>query len=112
MRFLVDAQLSPAIAAWINREFSDHSASSIRSHGLSSAEDAEVIETAKELGAVLITKDFDFVRLQALRGSPPQIVWVTCGNTSNEVMRSILRTQLTTIVDLLSKGEDLVELSG
>lgn len=112
MHFLVDAQLSPAIAAWINREFPEHEASSVRAHGLVHADDDQVFDKTRELDAVLITKDIDFVTLLQTRGAPPQVVWLTCGNTSNAALRLILREHLPTIVDLLETGENLIEVTG
>ena len=111
MKFLIDSQLSPAIAAWINREYPEHEASSVRSHGLVHAEDDEIFETARIIGAVLITKDANFVALLERHGPPPQVLWVTCGNTSNARMRRILAEQLATIVQLFQQGEPIVELS-
>ena len=40
--------------------------------------------------AVVITKDRDFVHLLGRLGPPPQVVWVTCGNVPNTVMREML----------------------
>ena len=45
---------------------------------------------AREAGAIVMTKDGDFIELLAQHGSPPQVVWVTCGNTSNERLRRLV----------------------
>jgi predicted nuclease of predicted toxin-antitoxin system len=37
-----------------------------------------------------MTKDSDFVDLVERLGPPPQIIWLTCGNTSNLRLREIL----------------------
>ena len=42
MKIWVDAQLSPAIAAWINRIFDDIEAESVRSLGLRDATDPDI----------------------------------------------------------------------
>ncbi len=47
MKLWIDAQLSPAIAAWINRTFDDIKAESVRSLGLRDATDPEIFEEAK-----------------------------------------------------------------
>lgn len=111
MNFLLDAQLSPAIAAWISREYPEHTASSLRSHGLVYAEDREIYTKARDLSAVLVTKDVDFKEMVLREGVPPQVIWVTCGNTSNANLRSILRARLPEVIRLLTTGEPLVELS-
>ena len=59
----------------------------------------------------MLTKDVDFVELLDRYGPPPQVLWITCGNTSNAALREILRQTLPKAIDLLSKGESLVEIS-
>jgi len=49
---------------------------------LATAEDAELFEKARTAGAVVFTKDHDFVQLQERRGAPPKILWLTCGRRS------------------------------
>jgi predicted nuclease of predicted toxin-antitoxin system len=59
-----------------------------------------------------MTKDSDFVELQQRNGAPPKIIWVTCGNTSNAKLKSILLVNLREAVNLLETGEILVEITG
>lgn len=80
MTIWVDAQLPPAIAAWITATFGVK-ALALRDVGLRDAEDTEIFEAAKVQEVILITKDSDFVELVNRLGSPPQIIWLTCGNT-------------------------------
>lgn len=77
---------------------------------LHEAEDAQIYKAAREAGAVVMTKDSDFVQLLERRGAPPKVIWITCGNTSNARMREILDTHLRQALSLLD-GEDLVEIS-
>jgi predicted nuclease of predicted toxin-antitoxin system len=44
-------------------------------------------------------------------GSPPKVIWLTCGNTSNSRMRVILKSNLMTAI-LLPETNDLVEMNG
>ncbi len=53
----------------------------------------------------------DFVQRVQQAWTPPQIVWVTCGNTSNERMRTVLMGNLDMIVEMLERGEVVVELT-
>lgn len=82
MTIWIDAQLSPAIAVWISRKFAVN-AVAIRDLGLRDAEDEEIFLAAKNANAVVMTKDSDFLILLDRFGTPPQIIWLTCGNTSN-----------------------------
>ena len=107
----IDAHLSPAISIWITATFGI-SALALRDIGLREAEDAEIFEAAKAQGIIFITKDSDFVDLVNRFGQPPQIILLTCGNTSNERLKEILSSKLSEALALLSLGEPLVEISG
>src|SRR5262249_30062859 len=78
----VDAQLAPALAPWIEREFGIE-CNALRDVGLRDATDWEIFKAGKARGTVM-TKDSDFVKLQDQYGSPPQVIWLSCGNTSNQ----------------------------
>jgi predicted nuclease of predicted toxin-antitoxin system len=84
----------------------------LRDLGLRDAEDPEVFEAAKSQGIILMTKDSDFVDLVDRLESPPQIIWLTCGNTSNARLKKILSSTLSDALQLLQTGERLVEISG
>ena len=107
----IDAHLSPAIATWITRTFGV-TAVALRDLELRDAEDPEIFEAAKAQGVIFMTKDSDFVDLVGRLGAPPQIIWLTCGNTSNARLREILASVLPTALELLRSGEQLVEISG
>lgn len=105
----IDAQLSPAVAVWLNANF-EVEAFALRDLGLRDAEDAEIFQAAKRANAVVITKDRDFVDLLDRFGAPPKIIWLTCGNTSNEKLKQIFTTHFSAALEILSKGENLVEI--
>jgi len=106
----VDAQMSPAIAAWVSSNFSV-SAVAIRDLGLRDAEDQEIFQAARRENAIVMTKDSDFVLLLDRFGAPPQVIWVTCGNTSNARLKEILTNTLPKALELLKSGEQLVEIN-
>lgn len=106
-----DAHLSPALAPWLTATFGVEAAA-VRTIGLREAEDPAIFEAARRAGAVLMTKDADFVELVERLGPPPQIIWLTCGNTSNDALRALLETAWPRIADLLTVGEPLIEISG
>ena len=58
-----------------------------------------------------MTKDRDFVDLIERLGPPPQVIWITCGNTSNAVLQRILSVALPKALALLESGEPLVEIT-
>ncbi len=109
MTIWVDAQLSPRIARWLAANFPVE-AFPLRDLGLRDSGDEEIFEAARTANAVVLTKDSDFVYLQERKGSPPKIIWLTCGNTSEAALQKILSLHLTTALGLLAGGENLVEI--
>ena len=105
-----DAQISPAIAPWGKQNFSVE-AFCLKELGLRDAEDFDIFHAAKNAGAVVLTKDADFILLLDRYGAPPQIIWLTCGNTSNARLKKILSAALPEALNLLAAGEPLVEIS-
>lgn len=59
-----------------------------------------------------MSKDADFLRLLEQHGAPPQVIWISCGNTSNERMREVLAMALPKALALIEQGESLIEISG
>ncbi len=71
----------------------------------------EIFEAARRENAIVMTKDNDFVLLLDSLGAPPQVIWVTCGNTSNARLKEILTNTLPKALELLQSGEELVEIN-
>jgi|FaiFalDrversion2_1042247.scaffolds.fasta_scaffold25824_2 predicted nuclease of predicted toxin-antitoxin system len=110
MTFWVDAQLTPLLARWLREEFGVE-AYAVRELGLQRAKDREIFDAARIANVVIITKDRDFVDLVIRLGSPPQILWLTCGNTSNAQLRRIFQARFADALALLEQGESIVEVS-
>jgi len=88
VKLWLDAQLSPALATWLAATFGVECAA-VRDLGLRDSTDREIFFAARAAGVVVITKDADFRTLLEQHGPPPQIIWVTCGNTSNQRLKDI-----------------------
>jgi predicted nuclease of predicted toxin-antitoxin system len=110
VKIWVDAQLSPVIAQWITSTYGVD-AVAVRTLRLRDARDRDIFISAREANAIIMTKDRDLVDLAIQLGSPPQILWVTCGNTSNTKLKVILTRAWPLAVDLLNAGETIVEIS-
>ncbi len=106
----VDAQLSPALAPWLNDQFGVD-AFSARYLNLVTANDPQIFRAAREANVVVLTKDSDFVLLQERFGAPPSIMWVRCGNTSNAYLKGVLQRTFNDARRLLEAGEVLVEIT-
>jgi predicted nuclease of predicted toxin-antitoxin system len=108
VKFLVDAQLPPAVARWLRD--AGHDAQAVREVGLREAEDSDIWNHALKTGAVLITKDEDFpIRAQQTNTSPV-IVWLRIGNTSNQALRLWFMPQLPQIIGWIEQGVRVLEI--
>ena len=111
MNIWVDAQLPPNLAQWISNNF-DVKAAALRDLGLRDVKDIEIFEAARVVNVVLMTKDSDFIDLVCRLGTPPQILWLTCGNVTNRNLRQLLTRTLPDALELLRQGEMIIEISG
>jgi predicted nuclease of predicted toxin-antitoxin system len=108
LRFLVDAQLPPALARRL--ETLGHDAEHVADCGLLAAADEAIRAYAASLGAVIVTKDEDFVVHQILEGGPA-VVWIRIGNTRKTELLRRIEADYASIVAALERGETLVELA-
>jgi predicted nuclease of predicted toxin-antitoxin system len=105
----VDAQLSPHLAPWLREQFGLE-AYSVARLSLRNAKDLEIFQAARAANAVVLTKDQDFTFLLETLGPPPQILWISCGNTSNVHLKSLLLQTLPQALKIIARGDALVEI--
>ncbi|MEZ5978467.1 MAG: DUF5615 family PIN-like protein [Planctomycetota bacterium] len=105
----LDAQLSPALAPRLAAELRCDVVA-VRDLGLRDASDVVIFARARERGAVVVTKDADFVELVRRHGPPPQIVWITIGNSTNEHLGRVFTEHGTRVLEALRADEVLVEI--
>jgi predicted nuclease of predicted toxin-antitoxin system len=105
--------LSPALARWVTNEFEGVDAFSFHFLGYANpdnaAEDGDVAESARETGAVVLTKDSDFADEVRRKGAPP-VVLVRTPNATTAVMREVLRSDLPLALTAVQDGHVLVEI--
>ena len=109
MRFLVDANLPPALAAWLGSR--GHAALHVTEIGNPSRPDAVIWDEALAGGFVLISKDEDFARRRSLTTKGPQVVWIRLGNTRRVALLAHLDGVWLQLEAALERGEPLVEVS-
>ena len=109
MTIWLDAHLSPAIAPWLSLTF-DITVVPVRDLGLREAQDTPIFAAARAAGVVVMTKDADFAEMVQRLGSPPQIVWLRCGNTSNAALRRVLAREMPAAIIRLVAGEPMIEV--
>jgi len=106
MKFLVDAQLPPALCRWL--EARGHEAEHVFDLGMAGAIDEAVALRAEGMGAVLVSKDEDF--LVARLPDRFALLWLRCGNATNRRLAEWLEVRWEQAEALLARGERLVEL--
>jgi predicted nuclease of predicted toxin-antitoxin system len=111
MQVWIDAQLSPALALWLRDELG-LDAHAARDLGLLAAEDAAIFQRAREAEAAVMTKDRDFLDLLDRHGPPPQVIWLTCGNTTTAYLKQLLSRVWREADEMLAAGEPLIEIGG
>lgn len=108
MKFLVDAQLPPALVHWLSE--AGHEAVHVEVVGLRDAEDSEIWAHALESGAVIMTKDEDFAARSTQASKAPVIVWLRVGNATNPVLQAWIEARLPGIMQLLDAEKRLIEV--
>lgn len=110
MKFLIDAQLPPALGRWIASK--GHQATHVFDVGFHPANDPVIWERAQNEQAVIISKDEDFVDHWLLSKQPVPLIWVRKGNCSNRALLAWLEPLWPDAVKRLEAGEKLIELRG
>ena len=108
MRWIVDAQLPPALARQLKQR--GHEAEHVEDAGLRHAEDDAIWQYALTRGAVVITKDEDFPIRASIRRPAPPIVWLRIGNASRRALFHWLEPRVPAIEDRLNQGETIIEV--
>jgi len=107
MRFVVDAQLPPALARRL--EALGHTVEHVADRGMASASDDFIRDYAGSVGAVIVTKDEDFA-IRRLLAEGPAVVWLRLGNTRRAALLARVEAELPAIVAALERGETLIEI--
>lgn len=108
MRFLVDAQLPPALARRL--EALGHVAEHVADAGWRGRPTNAIRDYAASVGAVIVTKDEDFA-IRRLLVEGPAVVWLRVGNTRRAALLERVAADWSEIVDALERGETLIEVA-
>ena len=109
MKFIVDAQLPPALARLLRESGCD--AFAVREIGLREANDAEIWRYAVQQQAAIVTKDEDFAERSLYSRDQPVIVWLRIGNTSNQALLRWFVPLWPEIMRRIELGDRLIEVS-
>ena len=108
LRFFVDAQLPPALAAFLCAK--GHDAVAVREIGLRDADDPDIWERARAEGAIIVTKDEDFAQFVAANDDGPRVLWIRSGNLLKRVLLARFENVWPELEGHLIAGARLVEM--
>ncbi len=100
---LIDNNLSPRLVSMLEKKFAKmvH----VREVALASADDIVVWDYAAKNKLHLLTKDTDFNNIQAIRGFPPKIIWLRCGNASTQEVITLIDKNYDDILSFLRNNK-------
>ena len=108
MRWIVDAQLPPALARLLTSL--GHQAEHVQDCGLRDATDSAIWSYALACGAVIVTKDEDFATRSYASKNAPVVVWLRIGNCSKKALLAWFEPLLPQIQSRLQSGDKLLEI--
>lgn len=108
MRFLIDAQLPPGLARWIDSR--GYIAVHVRDVGLANSEDSEIWSRALANGEIIVTRDEDFGERSARVPTCPTILWLRIGNSTNKALIAWIEPRWNDICLLLELDQTLIEV--
>ena len=110
MKFLVDAQLPTRLSRQLNE--AGHDAIHTLDLPLKNlTSDTTIISLADHENRVIITKDADFVNSYWFSYKPNRLLLIATGNISNLELESLISSNLSTIIDLLSTSPAFCEIT-
>lgn len=110
MKFIVDAQLPPALARFLAAKGDD--VIHVLDVQMMESSDSQIWDLALHESLVIITKDEDFQLRASVSEKYPRIVWVRIGNCSKKTLLSYFEQKWDEVKTELQNGAYLVELLG
>ena len=107
----LDANLAPPLAGWIQDNFGVE-ARSAEQLALRHASDSRIFREAAAAGAIIMTRDKDFVVMATASRARVPVIWLRCGNASTARLRELLAGALAAAVESISEGALVVEITG
>jgi predicted nuclease of predicted toxin-antitoxin system len=107
MRFVVDAQLPPALARMLVAQ--GHEAEHVADRGMARASDGAIWDWASGAAAAIVTKDEDFAQRRVMTGAGPVVIWIRLRNTRRAALLDWFGAALPDVVSAMQRGETLIE---
>ena len=109
MKFLIDTQLPPSLAALFSWKghVGKHTSSWPDGHFM---DDKEILSIAREENFIIVTKDKDFLNHFLVQGFPPAVLMLALGNISNQVLTQIISSNFDSIDTAFQSGSHFLIL--
>ncbi len=108
MKFLIDNQLPPALARFIDSEL-QVGAKHVFDVGLQHASDEEVWDYVSNNNLVLVSKDEDFANM-IVKKPTARLIWVRVGNCRKLFLLDLFRQMWPRVMARLESGDSFVEI--
>jgi predicted nuclease of predicted toxin-antitoxin system len=92
VKLLFDQNLSFKLPKKLEEVFPG--SSQVKLLNMEQADDPEIWEYAQRNGFTLVSKDSDYYDSSALRGHPPKVIWLRCGNQRTSYVEKLIRSNL------------------
>ena len=103
MNLLFDQNISFKITTLLLTVFPE--AKQVRELDLENATDIEIWNYARNNNYCIVTFDSDFIDISNLKGTPPKVIWLRCGNTTTKSIAQKMIDQKNEIIDFLLSNE-------
>lgn len=97
MKLLFDQNLSFKLCRILGDVFPG--SQQVRLLDLDKVDDRMVWDFAIANDFTIVTQDVDYANLSLLRGHPPKVIWLRCGNQPTPVIARLLRSNETVILN-------------
>jgi predicted nuclease of predicted toxin-antitoxin system len=108
VKFIVDAQLPPSLAAALRQDGCD--AVAVREIGLLEAKDAAIWNYALQNNGVILTKDEDFAERCMASDQAPLVIWLRIGNATNPELFGWFMPLWPSMLARLRAGDRFIEV--
>ena len=108
MKFVIDHQLPPALARFL--EAQGHVADHVRELGLKTSDDATIWRHAVANELVVVSKDEGFFFFVSSPNAAAKLLWVRMGNCRTQFLLERFRLRLPQIIASFETGSSIVEL--
>ncbi len=101
MKLLLDQNLSRRILKQLQPHYPDSSQVALLK--MDKSDDMTIWEYARKHGFIIVTKDSDFQELSILKGEPPKVIWLKCGNKPRQYIVDVLIQNKDRIAELIQE---------